>query len=345
MPASTQQKQNAARKYLVVGPSWIGDMVMAQALFITLRQQHPDCEIDVLAPAWSLPVIARMPQVRRGIAADVAHGELSFFKRWRLGKKLRRENYSHAIVIPRSWKSALAPFAARVPVRTGYLGEMRFGLLNDRRVLNKAVLTQTVQRYVAHAWPANPSSPPAIPLPALSIDKANQERLLAELKLDLDRPLVCMMPGAEYGPAKQWPIDYYTELAGRLSQSGYQVWVIGSTKDSAAGEQISGKLAHVINLCGKTALVDSIDLLACAESVVCNDSGLMHVAAAVGVSINVIYGSTTPDYTPPLAKDEKKNIFYLDLPCSPCFKRVCPLGHTRCLTDIHADDIAQSILQ
>ncbi|MDT8282798.1 MAG: lipopolysaccharide heptosyltransferase II, partial [Gammaproteobacteria bacterium] len=331
---------NKQRRYLIVGPSWIGDMVMAQSLFITLKQYYPDCVIDVLAPLWSLPIIDRMPEVRQGISADVVHGEFSFFKRRKLGRSLRDKGYTHAIVIPRSWKSALVPYFAAIPVRTGYKGEMRYRLLNDIRALDKTVLKQTVQRYVAHAFNNNPDTAPETPYPALLINKENQARLLAGLDLKLDRPVVCMMPGAEYGPAKQWPITYYAALAAALVAAGSQVWLIGSEKDRLAGDTIAqSNEAAIYNLCGRTQLVDTVDLLACATSVVSNDSGLMHVAAAVGVPVNVIYGSSTPDYTPPLTIDEKKNIFYLGLDCSPCFKRVCPLGHTDCLTKIKYDEV------
>ena len=153
-----------------------------------------------------------------------------------------------------------------------------------------------------------------------------------------------MMPGAEYGPAKQWPVEYYAKLAEALVQAGYQVWVIGSARDEAAGEEIvAASNTGVYNLCGKTQLVDAVDLLACAQSVVTNDSGLMHVAAAVGAEANVIYGSSTPEYTPPLASAEKVNIYYLKLQCSPCFKRVCPLGHTDCLYYINYKDVFNKI--
>ena len=335
---------NKQRSYLVVGPSWIGDMVMAQSLFITLRQQYPDCAIDVLAPQWSLPILERMPEVREGISADVAHGEFSFFRRRKLGLSLRSRNYTHAIVIPRSWKSALIPFFAAIPVRTGYRGEMRYGLLNDIRTLNEKILKQTVQRYVAHAYPDDPDVAPETPFPKLEVDIDRQTSLLDKFKLDKDIPVVCMMPGAEYGPAKQWPVDYYKKLAGSIIDAGGQVWVIGSEKDKAAGDVIAGTDGnHIYNLCGKTRLVDTVDLLACARSVVSNDSGLMHVAAAVGVQLNVIYGSSTPDYTPPLAKQEKATIFYLALACSPCFKRVCPLGHTDCLKNISVSDVFKAI--
>jgi heptosyltransferase-2 len=340
---TTEHTNSLTRRYLIVGPSWIGDMVMAQSLFITLRQLYPGCVIDVLAPAWSLPIIKRMPEINRGIAADVGHGEFSFFKRRALGSSLKAEKYTHAIVIPRSWKSALVPFFAGVPVRTGYKGEMRFGLLNDIRKLNRDLLKQTVQRYVALAYPNDLQQAPVIPFPRLQVDKNNQARLLDKLGLKLDKPVVCMMPGAEYGPAKQWPLEYYAKLAVSLTDSGWQVWLLGSVKDKAAGGSIANGNSEIVNLCGKTQLVDTVDLLACAKSVVSNDSGLMHVAAAVGVDINVIYGSSTPDYTPPLTDDDKKKIFYLRLSCSPCFKRVCPLGHTNCLKEIGYGEIYRTI--
>ena len=191
---------------------------MAQSLFITLKKLYPDCMIDVIAPQWSLPILKRMPEVSDGIAVDVSHGEFSFFKRRQLGLGLRLRKYTHAIVIPRSWKSALIPFFANIPVRTGYTGEMRYGLLNDRRRLDKEVLVQTVQRYVAHAMPGDVQSPPDIPFPKLSIDPDGQAQLLDALGLDLEKPVVCMMPGAEYGPAKQWPIEYYKKLAELLAR-------------------------------------------------------------------------------------------------------------------------------
>jgi len=332
------------RRYLIVGPSWIGDMVMAQSLFITLKQQYPDCLIDVLAPEWSLPILKRMPEVNEGLSVNVSHGEFSFLKRRKLGLSLRSKQYTHAIVIPRSWKSALIPYFAGIAVRTGYRGEMRYGLLNDIRTLNKAVLKQTVQRYVAHAYQNNLQVAPVTPFPKLEIDKNNQAELLEQLALKLDKPVVCMMPGAEYGPAKQWPIEYYKKLAESLVEQGWQVWLLGSDKDNAAGKIISVN-RDIYNLCGKTQLVDTIDLLACAKSVVSNDSGLMHVAAAIGVEVNVIYGSSTPEYTPPLTTDDKKNIFYLGLECSPCFKRECPLGHTNCLNDIKHEEIYRCIVE
>lgn len=320
------------RRYLIVGPSWVGDMVMAQSLFITLKQNHPDCSIDVLAPAWSLPVLTRMPQVDRGIEDDTAHGEFGLLKRIRQGKQLRSAAYTHAIVTPRSWKSALVPFFARIPVRTGYKGEQRYGLLNHIQPLDKNILQQTVQRYVALANDERITKSPETPYPALSIDEGNRAEVMARLELNTDQPIICMMPGAEYGPAKQWPVASFAELARQLIDDDKQVWVLGSEKDAAHGNEIRQAGSRVKNLCGRTSLTEVIDLMSCAEAAVTNDSGLMHIAAATGVKVIAIYGSSSPSYTPPLT--DQASIIYRQLSCSPCFARICRYGHYNCLTEI-----------
>lgn len=328
-------------RILVVGPAWVGDMVMAQSLFMTLQQRQPVVIIDVLAPAWSLPLLSRMPQVNNAIALPVGHGQLALAARFRLGRQLRHKGYTRAIVIPRSFKAALVPFFAGIPLRTGYRGEMRYGVINDMRVLNKEVLTQTVQRQVALGLPKTAELPPAIPYPQLDIDGDNQRHLLKKLGLHPDKPVIGLMPGAEYGPAKQWPIAYYQELAGKLIVAGYQVWVFGSDKERAFGEQVALAGKNVINLCGKTRLEDVVDLIALCDSVVSNDSGLMHVACATGRRVIAIYGSSSPSYTPPLSKNAE--VIYRYLECSPCFKRVCPLGHTNCLTGIDSDILLAAV--
>ena len=330
-------------KILVVGPSWVGDMVMAQSLFMRLHQRHPGCTIDVLAPAWSHPILQRMPEVNQALELPLGHGQLGLKTRWQLGKSLVGQGYTQAIVLPRSWKSALVPFAAGIPQRTGFLGEQRYFLLNDRRPLNKQSLDQTVKRFVALglAQGEQPDwgDPASIPQPQLRVDPINQQRLVAELGLDLSRPAVALMPGAEYGPAKQWPLDSFRELAQQLVYQGRQVWVLGSAKDQAAGQHIAqgqeggpGQSSFVFNLGGRTQLADAVDLLALTQQAVTNDSGLMHVAAAVGTQVHAIYGSSSPRYTPPLTAN--KVVHYLGLECSPCFKRTCPLGHLNCLRGI-----------
>ena len=315
---------------------------MAQSLFITLKQRPYPVEIDVLAPVWSNPILARMPEVRSIINLPVKHGEFALLQRYQLGKSLRARHYDPAIITPRSFKAALVPFFAQIRQRTGYRGEMRYGVLNDIHSLDKNSLKQTVQRYVALAYDEDISQPLTIPFPQLTVDKNNVERLLTSLNLNLDKAVVAMLPGAEYGEAKRWPVKYYAELANKLHAQGLQVWILGSEKDHAAAAMIAeGNPA--INLCGQTQLEDSIDLLSLCKSAVTNDSGLMHIAAAVNIPLVAIYGSSTPDYTPPLSN--KAKIEYLSLECSPCFKRQCPLGHTRCLNEIKPDGVLQSVLE
>jgi heptosyltransferase-2 len=316
-------------------------MVMAQALFKTLREREPAAVIDVLAPQWSLPIIARMPEVRRGVGLPAAHGEFAFGVRRELGRQLRSERYDHAIVLPRSFKSALVPFFANIPIRTGFRGEMRFGLLNDIRQLDRAVLDQTVKRFIALGLAAD-EVPADIPEPRLTIDGANQQVLIANHNLDVSRPVVALMPGASYGPAKCWPLEYYALLAQQLLAQGVAVWVLGSAGDRAAGEQIVGSNAGV-NLAGETRLEDTVDLLALCQVAVTNDSGLMHVAAAASTHVIAQYGSSSPGYTPALTSH--KTIHYLNLACSPCFKRECPLGHLNCLRDIDVERVRTSVEQ
>ncbi len=330
-----------SERILVVGPSWVGDMVMAQSLFATLRRTV-GADVDVIAPAWSLPLIGRMPEVREAVEIPLDHGEFRWSLRRRLGITLRERAYTRSIVLPRSWKSALVPWHARIPVRTGYRGEMRFGLLNDIRRLDAAALTQTAQRYVALGLPPESPQPPPVPPPCLRVDRDNQARLLERLGLSDRSPVAAVMPGAEYGPAKCWPLASFAEAARGLADLGYQVWILGSAGDRHAGDEIKRLSQGVaVNLCGETRLEDTVDVLALARHALTNDSGLMHVAAAVGCHVIGIYGSSSPAYTPPLT--ERCSIHYLGLECSPCFKRECPLGHLRCLREIPAGRVIEAV--
>ncbi|HEY3858089.1 MAG TPA: lipopolysaccharide heptosyltransferase II [Gammaproteobacteria bacterium] len=328
-----------SNRILVVGPAWVGDMVMAQSLFMTLKARFPDSEIDVLAPAWSRPLLARMPEVKSAVTLPLEHGELGWGVRRRLGVTLYGR-YQRAIVLPRSWKSALVPAFANIPIRTGYRGEFRYGLINDIRKLDKKKLTQTVQRYVALGVPRDAALPPPVPEPRLRVDKDNQRLQLDLNRLNLDKPVVALLPGAEYGPAKRWPIERYAELAKRLTASGKQIWVFGSAKEDGLGVAIAQAAGEgAVNLCGRTKLADAVDLMALAECAVTNDSGLMHIAGAVGVRLVALYGSSSPDYTPPLTS--KAEVVYLRLSCSPCFERTCPLKHFNCMMQMQVDDVFQ----
>ena len=330
------------RKLLVIGPSWVGDMVMAQSLFKAVKRRSPAAEIHVAGPGWSLPLTARMPEVARAWALDVAHGALGLAARRRLAKQLTAEGFDQAIVLPNSFKSALIPFWAGVPRRRGYVGELRYGLLNEPRRCPTG--SRTVDSFVALADREPPSHPPDIERPRLLADERNARQALETLGLGLSRPVVALCPGAEYGPAKQWPLASFAALARRLVDLGRDVWIVGSAKDQDAGAAIraAGPGRGVHDLCGRTTLADAIDLLSLTEAVVSNDSGLMHIAAALDRPVVALFGSSSPAMTPPLSPLAR--ILEVELDCRPCFERNCPLGHLNCLRQIGVERVLDSVL-
>ncbi|WP_207855613.1 lipopolysaccharide heptosyltransferase II [Sulfurisoma sediminicola] len=322
-------------RVLVVAPSWIGDSLMMQPLLMRLRAQRPDTEIHVLAPAWSAPLLVRMPEVAGIIENPFAHGAFDWAGRRALGRRLRGNEagagFARAYVLPNSWKSALAPYFAGIPQRIGFRGEARYGLLNECPPLDKAAVSRLVDRYCLLAGPLDG----ATPLPHLTSTPEQQRAARTALGLPQDVAPVVFCPGAEYGPAKRWPVRHYAALSRMLEGP---VWIVGSARDRGVGEEIA-RLADgaATNLCGRTDLEQAIDLIAGARQVVSNDSGLMHVAAALDRPLVALYGSSSPGYTPPLSPRAK--ILSLNLECSPCFKRECPLGHLRCLEDLTPDKV------
>ncbi len=332
-------------RILVVGPSWVGDMVMAQSLFKALVEKHPGVAIDVLAPGWSLPLMERMPEVDRAIEMPLGHGQFGLKQRWRLGKSLAQHNYDQAILLPNTWKSALTPFAAGIPVRTGWVGEMRYGLLNDIRRLDKERLTMTVQRFVALAEPAPVSTVPNIPAPRLEVRAEDVTAALDALQLERDSSrLLVLCPGAEYGAAKRWPEDRYGELAAEMMDLGWSVWLFGSEKDRPVCQAINDSTGgRCVDLSGITSLAQAVDLMSLADAVVSNDSGLVRVAAALDRPLVAVYGSSDPGFTPPL--NRRHRIVSLGLECSPCFKRECPEGHLDCLNGIGVEQVASALLE
>ncbi|SFN59276.1 heptosyltransferase-2 [Izhakiella capsodis] len=297
-------------KALIIGPSWVGDMMMSQTLYRMLKAEQPDRVIDVMAPAWCRPLLSRMPEVNQALDMPLSHGALRLGERRRIGSALRGCGYEHAFVLPNSFKSALVPFFADIPQRTGWRGEMRYGLLNDLRKLNKTAFPLMVQRYAALACPADKirqaSDLPELLWPKLEVSRQEKIEAAAQFGLQGERPIIGFCPGAEFGPAKRWPHYHYATLAGELIQRGWQVVIFGSAKDELAGEQIRMTLAGKLrtwchNLAGKTQLEQAILLLANCDAVVSNDSGLMHIAAALNKPLVALYGPTSPDFTPPLS--------------------------------------------
>ena len=333
---------------LIIGPSWVGDMVMAQALFISLKQQHPPPRITVLAPAWSRPLLDCMPEVDASLPSPFEHGQLKLGERRRMGKSLRRQNFTRAIVLPNSFKSALIPFHAGIPERTGWRGEWRQLLLTDCRKLDQRALPRMVDRFVSLGCPPGHQLPDPVPVPALQVDAADVQQTLQRLQLAVPPAVIAVCAGAEFGAAKQWPAQHFAELVNHLAGNGWQLWLLGSARDQLVTESILADvearyLPRCVNLAGSTSLTEAINLLSCVSAVVANDSGLLHVAAALNKPVVGIYGASSPEFTPPLTK--RVELLATDIACRPCFQRQCPYGHRRCLTELQPAVVTEAVEQ
>jgi len=338
-------------KILVIGPSWVGDMMMSQSLYRTLKQRWPEATIDVMAPAWCRPLLSRMPEVNEALAMPLGHGALALGERRRLGRSLRDKGYDRAYVLPNSFKSALVPFFADIQTRTGWRGEMRYGLLNDIRVLDKAAFPLMVERYVALAYDkAQIASASDLPQPLfwpkLLVNEQEKQETAAAFRLSAERPLIGFCPGAEFGPAKRWPHYHYAALAQQLIDSGYQIALFGSAKDKETGEQILQSLEessrqHCHNLAGETKLEQAVILLAHCQAVVSNDSGLMHIAAALDRPLVALYGPSSPDFTPPLS--HKARVIRLITGYHKVRKGDAEEGYHQSLIDIKPQRVAEEL--
>lgn len=292
-------------RILIIGPSWVGDSVMAQTLYKCLKKEDPSCQLDVFSPSWSMSLLSRMPEVSVSIESNFAHGDFKAVLRYRLAKEIKKNKYDRAILLTNSMKSSLIPFFADIPIRTGWLGEMRYGLVNDIRKLDKSYQYLMIEKFAALSIQPSKHNMKDLPLPKLSVDSINQKLQLDKFNINFDKPCLAICPGAEFGPSKKWPAEYYAEIALNYIDKGWNVISFGSPNDQKTAEEIIRhkdllKSPNFHNLIGKTSLLDAIDLLSLCKIAVTNDSGLMHVAAAVETPLVALYGPSSPEYTPPL---------------------------------------------
>ncbi len=323
------------KKALIVAPNWIGDALMAQPLFALLKARHPRMQLDAIAPKWVAPVLARMPEISQVFPTELAHGKVQLGARMMFAQQLKGEGYDAAYVLPNSLKSSLIPWLAGIPLRIGYRGEMRWGMLNVRHANPpRKSRPPMVAHYAALALKPGAKLPEHLTDPILSATPDQVGATATRFGIDHHTRLIAFCPGAEYGSAKRWPVEHFAELAQMLHRAYpyTQIITLGSGKDTPIAQAIVERAPFVRNLCGQTSLDDAIDLLARSEAAVCNDSGLMHVTAALGRPQIAVFGSSDPRHTPPLSP--AASIMWLQLECSPCFARECPLGHLRCLKEI-----------
>ena len=330
-------------RILIIAPNWIGDAVMSQPLLAELKILYPQCEIDVLASPWVASIYRACIEVNKIIEAKFEHKKLQWGLRKNLAKQLEKYQYDACFVLPNSLKSALIPWLANIPFRIGYRGEMRFGLINialdNPSKVNRPPM---VSHYFALSNALNQSqstdaSHPARPRLKVSITAKQFVSAKLEAAAIDQKSIYVLCPGAEYGATKRWPVEHFANLTQLLIHDvpDAQVILLGSQGDYVLGEEIKAQVENVSQLhnwCGYTSLDEAIALIGMSKAVVSNDSGLMHIGAALTVPQVAIFGSSDPSHTPPLSI--KAKVIWLNLPCSPCHKRKCPLGHLKCLRDI-----------
>ena len=322
-------------KILIISPNWIGDIIMSQTLFKLLKHNDPKILIDVMAPTWAHTLFRYMPEVNELVESNFCHGIFDFKKRYNLGKKISTLGYDQSIILPNSFKSALVPFFARIPKRTGWCGECRYGLLNDIRNMDKIRYPLMIERFMALALAKKSVLKQPYMLPKLKLNLVKRKNILKKfnIKINLGNQILALCPGAKFGSSKRWPAEYYAKVACKKLNLGWQVLIFGAASDFLQANKIQMYTKNrCINLVGETTLCEAINLISISNIVVTNDSGLMHVAAALELPLVAIYGSSSPEFTPPLGKNIKS--LSLKLPCSPCFKRECPKKHLRCMRDL-----------
>ena len=330
-------------RILIIAPNWIGDAVMSQPLLANLKAIYPQSEIDVLASPWVAPIYRACSEVHQVIEARLEHKQLQWGLRKQLAKQLELNQYTTCFVLPNSLKSALIPWLANIPFRIGYRGEMRFGLINlaldNPSKVNRPPMANhylALAKSLEHSQVIDASKPAD---PRLNILPAAKESICAKLRAAeiSDNLIYVLCPGAEYGATKRWPADHFASLAQQLiaHEPDAHVILLGGKGDHDLGESIRTEAKNdlqIHNWCGQTSLDEAIALIGVSKALVSNDSGLMHIGAALKVPQVAIFGSSDPHHTPPLS--EKAKVLWLNLPCSPCHERECPLGHLKCLKDI-----------
>ncbi len=328
--------ETADRPILIVPYMWIGDFVRCHTVVRFLRARFPNSPIDVLTTTMVAPLLDYMPGVRKGIIWDLPRKRLALAQHRALAARLRAEGYGRALIMPRTWKSALAPFLAGIPERTGFAGEARFVLVNDLRWGERA-LPRMVDRCVALALPKGAGLPADYPLPQLTVPKPDVAGWRQRLGLSETGPIAAFAPGA-VGPSKRWPAAYDGEAAKRLAGQGFSIWVLGGPGETALAAEIAAGSDEVRDLTGPD-LRNAILGLAAANVAVSNDSGLLHVAAALGTPSIGIFGPTSPWHWAPLNKLAAVIETTTEVPCRPCHKPTCRYGHHRCMREIPAERV------
>ena len=327
---------------LVVPYMWIGDFVRCHSVIRLLKARYPDRPVDVLTTTLCAPLLDYMPGVRKGIVWDLPRKRLALAQHRALAARFAAEHYGSALVMPRTWKSALAPYLAGIPERTGFAGEVRFGLLNDIRFGEKK-LPRMIDRCGALTLPKGAPIPKDWPKPELNVPSAQAAEWRASRGLaDDGRSVIAFAPGA-VGPSKRWPVAYFAELAKALTAEGFSIWVLGSPAEAPLAKEIVDAAGPHARDLTSTDLRNAILAMKLANACVSNDSGLVHVSAAIGTPTIGIFGPTSPWHWAPLNPLAATIETTTEVPCRPCHKPVCRMEHHRCMRDIPAAQVLSAV--
>lgn len=329
----------------MIAPPWVGDLVFTQSLFRLLKQRYLDCRITVLAAPYLRTLLAKMPEVDRWLPSPFQSGRFDLKARLSLAFKIRKQGFTDVYLISNSWKSALMPFLAGIVRRIGWRGEMRYGLLNDLRIFNRLLLPLMYERFAALAFDRGQWFKRPLPRPQLATSQVELNKVVIKLRLDVtSRPVLAIAVGSAGGECKCWPINHQIVLARHYLQLGWQVWLLGGASESVKADRIQQATDwRCVDLTGDTDLGEITELLVLPKVLVAGDTGLLHLAAAVGTAVVGIYGSTTPMFTPPLT-DMGVALWRRDS-CSPCYRKKCVYGDMHCLWGITPQQVITAVEQ
>ena len=330
---------NAKERFLIIAPSWIGDLLISQSVFKFLKHKYQNCTIDVIAKPYLSDLIKLMPEINNIHDLDIKHNELGITKISKISMQLKNYNYSSAIILTNTFKSALVPWIIRIPERIGYKRELRSILLTKsfKLIKHKDSMVNRYLKLVGTTF--NNNLRPSLKIISDQAEESKNKFLLNNMKKN-----IFLCPEAEFGVTKRWPKNNWIELARRFKKNNYNVYFLGKDINSARVFEPVVNNSSIISLIGKTNLKEVTYLLSSANLVVANDSGLMHLAASLDVNLISIFGSSSPFYTPPLMKNNNGEVIYKQLDCSPCFKNSCPLSekdNLKCLKSITVDEISK----
>ncbi len=330
---------HGVKRLLVRATNWIGDAVMTTPAVRAIRENFPRAEISLLAKPWVVPVFQNSPHVDRIVVYEAKGRHRGTGGRLRLARDLRRHRFDAAILLQNAIEAALITWLAGIPLRVGFDTDGRRLLLTHpvHRTRQVKTIHQTGYYLAMLAGAGLHIGSAELFLQLGADDRRRAARRLAQWDISKNKKLIGINPSATFGPTKQWFPERFAALADRL-QATYDavVAIFGGPGDRVLGDRIAAAMRRPpIDLCGRTGLGEAMALIAACHLFITNDSGLMHVAAALDVPLVAIFGSTNPVTTGPFSTNSRVVKSAVD--CAPCLKPQCPLGHMNCMRDITVD--------